>query len=655
MKLLKYLLILILFVPVTVLAQEFSKEYGKITKEEMELPFFAADRKAEAVVLFDFGKSYFEESHGSLDVIFEKITRIKIFSDAGLKWAEVDIPFYHEGSVYEEVYDIEASTYNFDNGSIKMTPFSSVNCHDEKVNEYWTNKKFALPDVKAGSVIEYKYKLKSTYKFNLRNWEFQSKIPVVYSEYEVRMIPFYEYEWLLQGRSRFDNQTSKEAQGAARRFAGIEYHENIYRYVMKNLPSFNDEEYITSINDYLVKIDFQLAKIHTANGQIINVVSTWSDLVKELIQDDNLVKYAKKSEKLSATLFPPDSLKNKSSKEKFDFILNYIKSNFNWNKSYGKYASKSVKEFVKDKFGNAADLNLFAIGLLNAAGVEAYPVIISTRDNGKLKFGYPYLKFFNYVLIYADMDGTKILSDATETLCPNDRIPSRCLNETGLLIKGGDVQWIQLQTNIGAEIQTCISIDSIGMTSDALTSITATGYDALRYRNSYGEDKKKIAARVNGDIYKFDESSLIVDNLLKKELPYILKFRTTHNTEKIGNKIYISPFLDEPLSDNPLKQNSRTYPIDMLYPTKRSYTSVFTIPDGYSIDFKPEDSQINNDLFELNYNIKTEFKKITVTFNYTFKKSIYQANDYIGLKYYFKEIVNKGNEKVVLVSNKPTA
>lgn len=132
-----------------------------------------------------------------------------------------------------------------------------------------------------------------------------------------------------------------------------------------------------------------------------------------------------------------------------------------------------------------------------------------------------------------------------------------------------------------------------------------------------------------------------------------MKFKTTYNTEKIGNKIYISPFLDEPLTENPLKQNTRTYPVDMLYPTTRSYTSVFTIPDGYITDFKPEDTKINNDLIELNYNIKTEDKKITVTFNYTFKKGVYQAKDYMGLKYYFKEIVNKGNEKIVLVNNQP--
>lgn len=113
----------------------------------------------------------------------------------------------------------------------------------------------------------------------------------------------------------------------------------------------------------------------------------------------------------------------------------------------------------------------------------------------------------------------------------------------------------------------------------------------------------------------------------------------------------VSPFLGEPLTDNPLKQNSRTFPVDMLYPVKRNYNSTVTIPKGYRVDYVPEDYKILNDLFELNYNVKSDDKSIYVSFNYTFRKSVYQAQDYLKLKFYFKDIVKKGNEKLVLIQN----
>jgi hypothetical protein len=286
---------------------------------------------------------------------------------------------------------------------------------------------------------------------------------------------------------------------------------------------------------------------------------------------------------------------------------------------------------------------------LNAAGIEAYPLIISTRENGKIKTDYPYLKFFNYLLIFATVDGKNILSDATEILCPNELIPSKCLNEKGLLVKEGDVQWINLQRDKPSEINTMISIDSIGDSSNANSVISSTDYDALRYRNNIGEDKAKVAERVDQDVYTVDENSIVVNNSSEIEKPYIMKFHTIYKTEKINDKIYLSPFLDEPITENPLKQYARTYPIDMTYPIKRSFTSVITIPEGYKIDFVPEDYKILNELFELNYNIKHDSKTISISFNYTFRRSVYAAADYINIKFYFKDIIRKGNEKIVLV------
>jgi hypothetical protein len=65
-------------------------------------------------------------------------------------------------------------------------------------------------------------------------------------------------------------------------------------------------------------------------------------------------------------------------------------------------------------------------------------------------------------------------------------------------------------------------------------------------------------------------------------------------------------------------------------------------------DFIPEDFKINNDLFELNYSIKIYNDKFQVIFDYYFKKPVYQSDDYAKIKYYFDEIVKKGNEKIVL-------
>jgi len=643
-----FTLILIFCFQITVKAQTYSKEFGKIGQAEFDLATYAKDKSAEAVVFFDIGKSYFISGDNGFDVYFERSTRIKILSEAGIKWAEVGIPFYQEGSIFERVLEIEAYTYNFENGRLIKTPLNVANCHDEKVNEYWYVKKFAMPEVKAGSIIEYRYKISSQYVFNLRDWVFQWKIPNIYSEYEVRMIPFYEYSFLLQGANKFDSQTSYVDRGMSHQFGSTSYQDMISNYVMKDIPAFNDEEFISSVDDYIIKIDFQLCKIKYPNGGQKDILTTWPGLIDDLIKNIDFGKYIAKCEKLAPKLLAQDNLAGKTPKEKFDFIISYVKNNYNWNKYNGKFASKSPSNLINDKVGNCADLNLFTVGLLNAFGIEAYPVIVSTRENGKIKYDYPYNHFFNYVLISANIDGAWILSDATEILNSNDRIPPRCINDKGLIIKEDKVEWVGLQCTAPSVSQTDLLIDFAGLDLNARAVISATEYDALYFRNNYGEDKTKIKEMLSEKDYEPGDSSIIIENHLKVKDPYILKFETSFKTEKINDKIYFSPFLKEPIANNPLKQNTRSYSIDMTYPVKRVFNSTINIPEGYKVDFVPEDFKVINNLFELVYSVKIEENKIVISFYYFFKNSVYSATDYSKIKYYFNEIVKKGNEKVVL-------
>jgi hypothetical protein len=632
-----------------VTGQNYSKEFGKVAKDEFELKEYALDKEAEAVVLFDIGKSYFVRSEGSFDVVFERTTRIKILSEAGIEWAEVEIPFYQEGGIYEKVSNIEACSYNYENGLVNKTLLDVSNTYDEKINNYWNVRKFAVPNVKVGTIVEYRYKINSQYKFNLRDWEFQWKIPVVYSEYEVKMIPFYEYSWLLQGAKKFDTQSSFVDDGLPMQFGVMTFHSMVHKYIMRNLPAFNNEEFISSINDYIIKLDFQLSKIIYPDGNTMYIITTWEDMIKEFLIHDDFGKYIKKSEKAASKLVNIESIKLKTDKEKFDFALEYVKSNYNWDNNNGKYASKSPAKFIDEKHGNCADINLFTIGLLNALGIKAVPVLISTRENGKIKYDYPYTHFFDYVIILAVVDSNKILTDASEVLSLNNRIPSRCINDKGMVIQKDKVEWISLECMFPSQTKTDIRIEIVGNNSlNSSISCTATEYDALFYRNNYTDNIETVKEKIETNDYIIIDSSITVQNQLNKDKPYILTYKLTSKPEIVNEKIYLLPFLNLPVSDNPLKQKERTYPIDMTYPKQRIFNATILIPDGYKVDYMPTEQKINNQLFELNYSASSDGNQITVSFDYYFKNTVYAATDYSKIKFYFNEIVKKGNEKIVL-------
>jgi len=643
------LVLLILCSKITINAQDEFKQYGKVGSESIDYKFCPFDKTAEAVVLSDVGESHFEQTPNSFEVVYERVTRIKIFNEAGIKWATVEIPFYREGSIYEQVEFIEASTYNFQNGKLTKSNLDYANCHVEKINESWNQTKFAMPNVKPGSIIEYRYRIRSEYVFNLRNWEFQWKIPVLSSKYIVRRNPFYQYAWILQGATKFDSQTSS-VDPSEQNFGGAKYHESISEFEMKNLPAFKDEEFITNSDDYIIKLDFQLSKVTQITGISQNVMTTWPELITDFLKDESFGGYIKKSSEIAAKQFDLKSFTAKTPQEKFDSIITLVKNNFSWNKTSSKYASKSPKNFLKDKYGNAADINLFTIGLLNAVGIEAVPVIVSTRKNGRIKYDYPFSRFFNYVIIFATIDGKNILADATEPQAANDQISIKCMNDKGLMIKKDQVNWIMLQPLLTSKKFSKMFIDISDLSQSAGIETSETNLDALNSRNEFASDLIALKKSLTDKGYNLPDSSLSIISSLPKT-PYQFKYKTVDTPEIINGKIYVSPFLHEIIKDNPLKQPTRTYPIDMTYPTKRTYYSEVNAPKGYKVDFVPEKIRIDNDLFEMDYNAIVDANRVVVSYSYYFKLPVYSAADYDKIKYYFNEIIKKGNEKISFVKN----
>jgi hypothetical protein len=655
LKTITSLLCIISFALTQTYAQVFSRTFGDIGIDELELKEYILDTNAAALVLYDIGNSHFEEVDNTYDVVFERTTRIKIFKEAGIRWAEVEIPFYQEGSVKEKVSDIEAVAYNLEDGQVIKTHLDLSNAFEEKINSFWTIKKFAIPGVKSGTIIEYRYKIKSGYKFNLRDWEFQWRIPVLYSEYQVRMVPVYEYSFLFQGGGKFDVRESYEDRAHPRRFdsgvrgvVGQVYFDMVHTFGMRNVPAFVDEEYISSINDYILKIDFQLSKVNFLDGTSTEIIATWQELLDQLLMHDDFGFAVKKAEKLTSSQLPLSSMGNTAEMEKFNMVLDHVKRTYNWDGQDAKYISKPPARLVQEKYGNSADLNLLTVGLLNGVGIEAYPVLISTRAHGKIRYDYPYSHFFDYVIILARIEGQIVLSDATSPMSLNNRIPARCINDKGLIVQKKNVEWVGLECLFVSELNTSIDLsikDELQL--DAAIKIAATEYNALSFRSGLADQKSLISKEMAANHFTIDTASITVRNLDEKELPYMLKLTQSGRTEIVNEKIYISPFLDMVLSENPLKQNSRAYPIDINYPFKRTYTSSIPIPEGYHIDFKPENVNIQNPFFELNYKIETNDEIVRVSFDYTFRQDIYPASEHGKIKAYFNGIVKKGNEKIV--------
>ncbi|TCN63876.1 DUF3857 domain-containing protein [Acetobacteroides hydrogenigenes] len=630
-------------------AQNFPHEFGKYCQEEFDMKRYPKDPAAEAVVIYDIGKSRFLYDYRSFSLIFERRMKIKILNKAGLKWAQIAIPYYEENSAFEEIETIQGNTYNLENGALRRTPLDPKNAFTEKINEHWYERKFAMPDVKEGSIIEIAYTIKSPYLFNLRSWEFQWKIPVIYSEYTTRMTPFYNYIYVFQGAPKFDGFKSYADRSTTERFDGVDYNDMVYEFVMKDLPAFRDESFISSINDYIVKIDFQLASIATTAGAQKNIMTTWDKLVKDMLNEDSFGKYLRNSQDKAKTIVPEFNAGLMPQMETAKKINLFVKSNYSWNGRNDKFASKSIKEFFLSKTGNAADINLFLTGMLNAAGIESYPVLISTRGHGKIKLDYPFQHFFNSVVTLAYIDNQPILLDATDPLCDFGELPVRCINDKGLVVNKKKTEWATPSGASGSS--TLHNITIIPMPDKDTTyqrhRIISTGYDAINYRSQFSSSYSDLKTKILGNFTSSD--SLRQKNLLQIGKPFELSYNVGMTLDQIEDKIIVTPFLNASITENPLKQDSRSYPVDMVYSNTNQFSSTIIIPKGYKLLSKPEDVTVDNPMVNIAYKVEQQGDaSLRVSGRYTFKKDSYPIYEYSDIKFYYKMIVDKFNQKIIL-------
>lgn len=634
----------------TIKAQNYTHEFGKFSSEEFQMKKYDKDPSAEAVVIYDIGTSFFTRDDDGFKLIFERKMKIKIFNKAGLKWAQQSIPFYEENSRAEIIVDLKGNTYNFENGQVKISALDPKNSYNEKYSEHWYDKKFAMPDVKEGSVIEIYYRVVSPYLFNLRSWEFQCGIPVIYSEYTTKMIPFYEYVYIIQGTSKFDTFKTYNETSSTSPFGLITYDDVVYFFSMKDVPAFKDESFVTTSDDYIIKLDFQLAAIHHPGGVNQSIMSTWTKLSEEMIDNASFGKYMNNCKKKGKEITDTMKIASKSLTDKAKYIEHFVKTNFNWNGKSDKFATKSVKDILASKTGNCSDINLLLAGLLNSAGIEAYPVLISTRDHGKIKLDYPFQHFFNYVLISAKIDSSTVLLDATEPFSNFGEIPSRCINEKGLVIQKNKTEWVSLKSNSTSTRTYNLNLnltqgkDSIQQNCKLVT----TGFEAIDYRERYTSSYKDLKS----DLYGQNASpsdTLLPLNLKQIEKPFEITFNKKNVAETIEDKVIISPFCNFALSKNPLTQPTRNYPVDIIYKKSNKFQTSIAIPNGYELVSKPLDMNINNNLVKAVF--MTDIQSdghINIVGNYEFKKDVYDISDYAELKKYFKMIVDKFNEKIVI-------
>src|SRR5688572_25223738 len=179
----------------TVYPQKPPIKFGEVPEQALAMKSYPADSTAEAVVLADYGTSMISYSvQTGFELIFERTRRIKVLTEAGKKWADFTIQLYRDNDNSEKVSGIKGVTVNLENGKAVETKLKNDAVFKEKYSKNLELVKATLPNVKVGSVIDITYRIRSDFLFNFQDWEFQTTIPTVLSEYRAAIPEYFTYE-----------------------------------------------------------------------------------------------------------------------------------------------------------------------------------------------------------------------------------------------------------------------------------------------------------------------------------------------------------------------------------------------------------------------------------------------------------------------------
>ena len=645
---------LFLFGSIGCFAQEKGFPYGQATYRELEITKYLPDSAAAALVLDEFGEAFINDE---FNLQFTYHARIKILKTEGVKQGTFEILLRKSEGRAEKITSVKGSSFNIENGSMRESKLEPKSVYSENYNKFYNIQKFAIPNVKVGSVIEVMYTLESPFIYNFRSWEFQSDIPKLKSEYLCIIPGIYHYNVSLRGflkLSKNESELVKSCFTPPGRSADCAR----MRYGMKDIPAFREEEFMTAKSNFLSVINFELAQINYFDGRKDKITKEWKDVEEELRQHSEFGVQIKRGKDILDRQIETIIAGESDEKAKAEKIYEFIKGWYRWNEVYGKYSEFGIKKAFDSKVGNVGDINLSLIAALKYAGVSVEPVILSTRDNGLPTEVYPVMSDFNYVVAKATIAGKSYMLDATDDFYPFGLLPERCLNGKGRVVGTSESHWEDLKP---IERQRTTSIVNLELSNKGLTGTVQTTYSGYAAVNERKKIKKfsgqqEYINAISNRLHDITIRTFTIENVDNLHKPLVVNLDIELDIGDLpgGGTFLFSPFVIDQWKRNPFRSGERLFPVDF----GASLEEILILNLTYSPDFELDEIP-GKVALKLPANgghfiseVNDAANKVSMANTLVIAKPIFTSQEYHYLKELFNNVVATEQTQLVFKKKK---
>ena len=531
-------------------------------------------------------------------------------------------------------------------GSLRRVELERRSVVDGPVDGDTREVRFSMPALAPGAIFEFEYTYESEGLFSPPVWYFQSEEPTLASEFRFETPEFFDYMVFAQGE-RVERQPDANDTYESWRTTR-------YRWTARDVPALREEPFTTTEEDYAHKVVLQLRRVNPPDAIPKTVLGTWEETATALDRHDDFGRRLRAGRGARALAEGATG----TAAERARAVYDAVRAGFVWDGRGGIFAARSLDDVAEARAGTAAEINLLLLTALREAGVEARPVLLSTRSNGRPIEIYPIVGQFDAVAVLVEADGALALLDATDPHRPYGTPPVGALSGAGWIADPDGPQWFAFDPPGGSLTSTTVqaTLAPDGGLAGTLR-LRLDGYDALAARTRLAEDEAESPAAASEAASEaadapdgFDLTDVAVEGADDPYAPLTMRAAFASAADVVADEIYLSPSLVMRIDENPFQRATRVFPVDFAFPSTRSYIADIALPEGYAVEGVPGPVLLSVPSGAVTYRraVQAENGRVTVRAVLTVARAQVPPAEYPALRALYDEVVVAEAEALVL-------
>jgi hypothetical protein len=603
--------------------------WGETEMVDRRMSVYTPEPTAEAVVLDALTRIRLEMKDNRPQLVVQVHRRIKLLTDASLTaQSKISLPI-----------DLPASRVVMGTMKAQLIDVSdgqqAIPIEETKEGNA---KQLLISQLKSGDILEYRYDFTTDSLPPMTNWAFQEALPMRRFEMWASIGAAFDYSVTFQNKDKINAFTDPRS--------------NAKVFVATDMPAMRLKTATLITSDYLTSLRLQINSTTVAGATKQVYAVTWRELAQSFIKHEKIgAQYLQKVnfDNLWSSLQPAVSAA-KNTEDKIRTIYNFINKNVEWNGEWGIYAEETLDKAYEKHLANSGELNMMLLACLNAAGIRALPMFVSTRSHGKVNVNLAFAGQFNHLVGYVEINGAPCFLDAGDAARPVGMLRVESLNSDAWVLDMGNPQWVKISPTLS--VRQTLATFVLSKEGDLRGRFvkTSKGYEAVTERNDQSRrNTTKILQREYSGIRIDSVTTYNLDANLSSSFKRNFYCIIPQAIEAVDNKMVIKPMWRTGLEENILP-TQRAVPVDLAYPISDVHVFNLAIPDGASVDKMPKEESFEFADKGASYQFTAvqSGSIVQLTIRVQVDRLHFDASDYGKVKELFDRIAAKQGETIVL-------